>query len=393
MKNELSKAVLQLYELIKLGIWQDYKPNVQVFESCDWESLYELSKVQSVRGVAFDGFRRLYDAAPELGIDRKLKLRWASQAGKMLTTYKKHVAVLAKVHRTLEEAGINHIFMKGLTCSSRYPVPYLRTCGDIDFVVRPQDFSRTLEVLERISAVNHSTVHEHHGMARLAGIVLEPHYKIRNFQNAKSDAIMAAMGAEVFSHELGTARIFLEKCEETQNRDVTLHVPVFPPEFEGMFLVCHMEEHVYGEGLGLRQVIDFALWAKTCAGSEHFDAELHEHYLKDMRMLRAHRIFVRICEEYLGLPTNIFHYQYTPREKSFAGKLMRDIAKVGNFGRGEYVFHHDSKWDEIKNYWWVTRRAIRLGYLCPSEAYMWPVSKFTRYFSKALNPKKYQEIS
>lgn len=387
----MTKHYLQLLELIKLGIWPDYVVSPDVFQGCDWEAMYETVKVQAVLGVTFDGLQRLFAAHPEVCPDRKLLLRWNGQVVKLQNAYKKHVAVIGGVHRVLGEAGIKHVFMKGLTCGARYPHPDMRTCGDIDFVVMPKDFEATLKALERISTVDRTLVHEHHGMARVAGVVLEPHYKVHNYQNAKNDAAMADMFEEIYAEEFPTTSIFLAKCPETQDRDVTVHVPVYPPEFEGMFLVSHMVNHVYEEGLGLRQVIDFALWAKKCAAVQGFDKARHEAYLQRMRMMRPHRLFVRICEKGLGLPTVIFNYEYTSREKAFADKLMADILRVGNFGRGEYVFKHDSKWDDLKNYVWVTKRALRLGWLCPSEAYMWPLSKFTRYFSKIRHPERFTQ--
>ena len=130
-----------------MGIWPDYSGTSELFAACDWGAMYERVKVQAVRGVAFDGVQRLFKASPEVCPDRKLVLRWANQVTKMQNNYKKHVAVLAGTHRVLSEAGIKHVFMKGLTCGARYPHPNLRVCGDIDFVVAPEDFKKGSSVL------------------------------------------------------------------------------------------------------------------------------------------------------------------------------------------------------------------------------------------------------
>lgn len=39
-----------------------------------------------------------------------------------------------------------------------------------------------------------------------------------------------------------------------------VEVEKFPMEFEGIFLVRHMLNHVYAEGLEMRQVMDYGLW-------------------------------------------------------------------------------------------------------------------------------------
>ena len=380
----------QLLELVKLGIWPDYAVRPEIFVDVDWLMLYEQAKVQTVRGVAFEGVQRLTKDSSVRCSDRKIFLQWLAQVSKIQNVYLKHVAVLGRVQRVLSNANIKHVFMKGLVCGSRYPIPGMRTCGDIDFVVAPHDFSKTLDVLSTVSMVDRTLVHEHHGMARMHDVTLEPHYKVHNYQNHKTDSVMTDLFLQVLDGGINFITLHLDACSETGNREITFQVPTFPIEFEGMFLVSHMVNHVYEEGLGLRQVVDFALWAKKCATDSKFDMRLHGYYLQRMRLTRAHRIFVRICEKYLALPQDIFGYEYSKREMAFADKLTLDIMRVGNFGRGEYVFKRGSMRGDLQNYWWVTRRSLRLWYLCPSEALMWPISKFSRYFSKLCNPQKYR---
>lgn len=56
----------------------------------------------------------------------------------------------------------------------------------------------------------------------------------------------------------------------------------FPMEFEGMFLVSHMVNHVYEEGLGLRQVMEYGLWVMDLPNHKDFDTELYHEYLRKM---------------------------------------------------------------------------------------------------------------
>ena len=60
-----------------------------------------------------------------------------------------HRKVIAKIDQTLKSEGIPVIFMKGQTTALRYPNPLHRTPGDIDFVVNPKDFKKTMEVRKR----------------------------------------------------------------------------------------------------------------------------------------------------------------------------------------------------------------------------------------------------
>ena len=109
-----------------------------------------------------------------------------------------------------------------------------------------------------------------------------------------------------------------------------------------------------------------------------FDTELYHEYLRKMNMSRAARVFTRICEKYLGVDRFIMGYTYTEKEEAFVDKLETDIMAVGNFAK-------DVKLEAgLQAYMWTTKRAIRLGYLCPSEARWWPVSKLARFFWKKM---------
>lgn len=205
-------------------------------------------------------------------------------------------------------------------------------------------------------------------MAWVDGVTVEPHYKVHNYQRPSTDQAMQEMFSSVFPDKLFSADID------------GYAVPVFSPTFESVFLISHMVNHVYEEGLGLRQVIDYAMFLHHCA--DKIDWMLHHEWLYRMRMERAWRIFTCICVEYLGLslPSQVESFSYN--ERKWTAALVEDIMRVGNFGRGEYVFEHHGLMDAWKNYCWVAKRCIRLGFVCPSEARWWMISKVKRFFWK-----------
>lgn len=364
----MDSANKQLLELIKVAIWPQYRVRADGFDTCDWNQLLKLSEVQTIVGLTFLGIQRINEKYPDCKLDFETLIEWTVRVEMQKGTYKSHVKALKKINASLNRANINHVFMKGLICGARYQEPSLRLCGDIDYVVGQEDYKRTMEVMDAIGSVDNDFVHDLHGMAFVDGVTIEPHYKVQNYQNRGHNKAMQRMFEETFPGRLE----YIEIEDES--------VPVFPKVFEGVILISHMVKHVYGEGLGLRQVIDYALFLQQ--EYKNINKEEYVVCLRQMSMVRAHRIFVRICEEYLGLSTDICRLQYTEKEKTFAFKLMEDIMRVGNFGRGEYVFRHEKIHEELENYIWVLRRSLKFAYLCPSEAYMWPVSKLGRFVLK-----------
>lgn len=377
-----------------------------------WAELFVLSKTQALTGVAFAAVQKFRNDNDN-HIPEVLYLKWLGMVAKIQQRNEAHRRVIGLVSEHLQTRGIVPVFMKGLVCASRYTMNDdddcrpdgsinhlpsfarvelaeqpsslnlgdLRQPGDIDFVVRAEDFERTLDALEEIGKVDRTLVHEHHGMAYVSGVQLEPHYKLHNFQHPGVDRFAKGLQEWLFADGERVRRV---KIGTSTGSATGAEIPAMPLELEGVFLVSHMVNHVYEEGLGLRQVMDYGFWLMDLVNQDTFDWRLHDEWLKGMRMTRAHRVFVRMCEVYLGVPTNICGYRYTEGEMRFADKLMADILKVGNFGRGAYVFDHSSRWGELRNYLWVCGRAVRLHYLCPAEAWMWPVSKVVRWFGKKM---------
>lgn len=354
----------QLLSIIKAALW-GVKPDESLFESVDWKELIQLADVETVTGLLLDGLALL---SPKLFPSEDRVMQLAGRQNKYAQYNQVHRDTIVQIDKTLKNNGIKAVFMKGQITGLRYPKPLHRQPGDIDFVVGKGDFAKTLDILETIGRVDRYLVHEHHGMAWINGVTVEPHYKVHNYQRPSTDKAMQEMFAEVFPDKLITAGIDGHE------------VSVFPPTFESVFLVSHMVNHVYEEGLGLRQVIDYAMFLDKCA--DMVDWLQHDERLCKMRMQRAFRIFSCICVTYLGLPLPHQIEPFSFREKEWARKMMEDILTVGNFGRGKYVFHHNGWKDALSNYHWVFGRCIHLAFVCPSEARWWIVSKFTRFFKK-----------
>ena len=355
--------------LIRAGLWGRI-PEPALFEKADWDGIFRLADVQTVTPVLLDGVALLPKSThPPLAV----KMRKIGEMQQVERTNMLHLRVMGKIHRALADRGIADVYMKGQVTAMRYPAPLHRQPGDIDFVVGGEDFPAVLQALSEMGKVDAGMVHEHHGMAWIDGVAVEPHYKVHNFQRPSTDKAMQAMFYEVFPQQ--TVTVDMDGCS----------MPVFPPTFESVFLISHMVNHVYEEGLGMRQVIDYAMFLNRCGND--IDVRKHDEWLGRMRMRRAWRIFTCVCVEYLGLRMPAFVAPFTGKEKSMAGRAFADVLRVGNFGRGKYVFRHNGTIDAIRNYGWVVRRCLSMGFVCPSEARWWIVSKVRRFFWKKRKQK------
>ena len=193
-------------ELLRSGLWGT-SPTPAHFVHADWDAVFKLADIQTVGTIVLDGVALLpKDVHPPLGI----KMRRIGAMQQVERTNALHRKALAAIHATLAKEGIREVYMKGQMAGMRYPNPLHRQPGDIDFAVARQDFPRTLQALSSIGKVDFGMVHEHHGMARINGVTVEPHYKVHNFQRPSTDRAMQEMFGAIF-----------EKLPESQVRGYT----------------------------------------------------------------------------------------------------------------------------------------------------------------------------
>lgn len=362
----MDKFTHQFLSLLKVSLCDD-KPNPKDFENTDWNWIFKMAQKQTVIPLILDGLSVLPKEVHP-GMPQKMKMMAYVQS--VEKTNLKHRQVIGRINGILKENGIEVVFMKGQTTALRYPNPLHRQPGDIDFVVDKSKFDETLDILDKIGRTDRELIHEHHGMAYVEGIPIEPHYKIHNYQRPSTDRVIQKLFNEVFPSELIYTDID------------GYEIPILPPTFESVFLISHMVNHIYEEGLGLRQVIDYSLFLKK--NGMVIDWKRHEEYLKEMRMTKAWRIFTCLCIDYLGLKTEAAIKDFSNKEKKDAKRLFEDIMRLGNFGRGEYVFKHNGMMDALSNYLWVVKRCLKMGFVCPSEAVWWIISKPIRFINKKI---------
>lgn len=88
------------------------------------------------------------------------------------------------LNQAFREAGVCYMPLKGFLMRDLYPEAYLRTMSDYDVLVRPEDFDKAREALER-QGYEYVKGDEHHDVFLKAGrFMVEQHYKLFNASGA-----------------------------------------------------------------------------------------------------------------------------------------------------------------------------------------------------------------
>ena len=230
-----------------------------------------------------------------------------------------------RVLSVLEAADVPVVVIKGAAAAVNYPHPENRCMGDIDLLVRPQDFHRAFEVLVDAGFVADKTPDDFFRHIRLhseSNIEIELHYHFSCSDNHAQNEVLDAILYLAISSRV------IADCEGYS-------VSMLPPVENGLVLLSHINQHL-STGLGLRQIIDWMMFVE-----KYVDDEFWQNGFADLAdrigMKRLAIITTAMCQKYLGLHKDIHWACYEP----VCDELMNYILSRGNFGKKEDPTRHN----------------------------------------------------
>lgn len=285
------------------------KPVSAISESA-WKEVYKELQSQAVLGLIPEIVLRRYEV-PE-GIRKEWQVERCTYIWKHCQLAEEQ-EFLCEI---LQEQGIAVAVMKGMAAAIYYPNPMLRAMGDIDIIVKPNDYKRAVSVLKENDYIHIKRKEErYHIVFERNDIIIELHKSPSGIHRVKN-------GKDIRDYILSG----MESLEIKQISDRAF--PILPWKQNGMELIWHIRQHLYN-GLGLRQIIDWMMFATNM-----LDDERMEGYMPDLKMCGLDYLAVvvtKMCQKYLGLS----HDKITwcdSAEEELCDYLMEYIINQGDFG-------------------------------------------------------------
>ena len=177
----------------------------------------------------------------------------------------------------LNQHQIDHLFMKGSILKHIYPETYMRAMGDIDFLIKKESLAQVHELFKKqdIKCTSRSKQHDVFEMPN--GIVVEVHPILYKEFNDHYQFI-----ENVWSH------VHLEKD----------HLYRMNLEFELIYLLYHLAKHIEAGGIGLRSVLDIALYIKHY--EKHMDQKVLYEMIENMHMETFFDVMLDFCKKAFG---------------------------------------------------------------------------------------------
>lgn len=295
--------------LIRLGIgnssagyWETRKESDQI----DWNALESLAAQHGLSAVLVDGVERLPEGQRP---PKPVLLQWIGETLQgyeyRYELYRRSIAELAGFYN---EHGIKTMLIKGLACGMNWPKPEHRPCGDIDIWL----FGKQAEadaILAKEKNIKVDKSEHHHTVFYWRDFMVENHYDFINVHHHKSNSEIEKILKELGQDDSYSIELYGEK----------VYLP--SPNLHALFLLKHMMMHFAAEGITLRQLIDWAFFAKAYHKDVDWDWLIG--VLDKFGMKELYNSFNAICVEEFGFESSIFYQvQFNPITKD---RVLNDI--------------------------------------------------------------------
>ena len=296
--------------------------------AAEWLSLFEQAQKQAVVGLAFEALEQLSKEGQKPPLN--LLYQWIGYAEQI----KQQNLIVNKrcieITKLFSDAGFRTCILKGQGNARLYPNPLLRISGDIDLWVTVHGRDKKEYLRGKIDEFVHNTFPEvkggrmHIQFPIFSDVAVEVHYMPRYMNTPKCDRRLQSF--------------FQNTSEEQFNHLVTLQgaegtCAVPTTEFNMVQQLSHLMSHFMGEGIGLRQFIDYYFVLKAYPKEGHPETTYITEVLKRSGLLKFARGVMWVENRLLGLEEE---YLIAEPSERIGHAIQRTIEEGGNFG------HHSS---------------------------------------------------
>lgn len=321
----------------------------------DWKVLYAIAKKQALTGVLFHGIKQL---PKELAPDAGLLIQWMGMAQNIRQQNIRLFIDSAKVCKNFKHEGFRCCILKGQGNALLYPDPYMRTSGDIDIYLEGGR-KRVMEYVNK--ACPNQVMRYHHVDFPVMNTAIEVHF---------TPSYM------FFPIHNSRMRKWFEKVMDLQCSNIVAlpdgygEITVPTMNFNVIYILSHLYRHVFTEGIGLRQLIDyyFALMKSEERRVKNLTALQRE--LKYLGLWKFAGAVMYVLHETLGLPEEKMIAPINVNEGRF---LLAEIMQGGNFGQYDTRLGSKENEGKLHRYLRMSLRNLRFVKHYPTEALSEPL--------------------
>lgn len=337
------------FELIRVAIGNQaclsHSPSAD-----EWGELYAMAKKQSLVGICFAGVQHLQgqqQCPPE-----RLYLQWMGMAAKIQQRNEVMNRLCAELQAKLSDSGMRSTILKGQGMASLYAISGpstgseqvpeleindlsgLRQSGDIDIWIdggldKALAWAKSQGVVEKLNDHHFDlTLYDDSPKNTVKDIAIEVHYKPGTLLRRNKDKEYQKWIEQNASAQFDNTG--------TLSNGSVINAPT--DAFNLIYMLAHMHRHLFSEGLGLRQLMDYYFVLRhALVDNPNWEkvSNMHKIVRQESAKLGLDKFaagLLWIISEVFGLA--MIQMPWTPNQ--MVGEfLLEEMMRGGNFG------HHD----------------------------------------------------
>lgn len=344
----------------------------------DWKELYAIAKKQALLSVLFHGIQRL---PKELAPEQKLLMQWMVMAEIIRKQNIRLFQDSVKVCKNFENKGFANCILKGQGNALLYPDPYMRTPGDIDIYLAGGR-KRVMQYINKVCP--NQVMRYHHVDFPVMKTAIEVHFTPSYMFFPVHNRRMQKWFGKVMDLQCSNIVTLPDGYGE-------ITVPTM--SFNVIYILSHLYRHVFTEGIGLRQLLDYyfvvMMWhtdLTNLTDSDSADLAALQRELKRLGLWKFAGAVMYVLHEVFGLEEDMMIVPMNEKEGMF---LLDEIMRGGNFGQYDDRLGDKTGEGKVHRYFRMSLRNMRFVKHYSSEALCEPLFRtwffFWKVWSKSLN--------
>lgn len=357
------------FELIRVAIGNETCLSHTPSES-EWCMLYTMSKKQSLVGICFAGVQRLKFQRQEP--PKILYLKWMGMTAKIQQRNEVMNRQCVELQRRLSDDGWRSCILKGQTNHFNYgSIAMLRQSGDIDVWLdgETEDIIRYVNRISPFEKINQ----QHLDFHIYDDTEVEVHFTPSRLTNRFSNRKLQKWLKWQCNMQMENAQPFGSYGAIT--------VPT--TEFNVVYQLLHIYRHLFNEGVGLRQLMDYYFVMQK--GLDNEARKRVRQAVFDFGLDKFASALMWVMQRVFGLNMTELPWIPNPGDGQF---LLNEIMLMGNFGRQDGRFQLSKDDSHLKRFWQMTSSKWRFIGHFPSEVVWQPIDTFLRFFEVRAMRKK-----
>ena len=334
-------------------------------EGEDWEVLLDLCRHHTLTGIGYSGVEEAVRQKACIPPPLKLTVAWKLLVQKVENENRRQqhdAAVLTEIFR---KEGFSTCILKGQALARLYEQPERREAGDIDVWVWPtggEDMSlaeRRKKVAAYCNAqleVQQEVVYHHMAFpvkVKDIEVHFTPSWMSAPWKNRRLQRF--------FDQEMPYRTSY--RCGEG-GRDF-FHVPSLA--LDRVFVLVHIYRHLFAEGIGLRQLLDYDRVLQATADDEERNRTMA--LLDALGMRRFTAAMMWVLHEVFGLDDSKMLCKPDVRRGQH---LLKEVLAAGNFGKYDERGTVSHDYGPVNRFGQVMRRNLRFFKDYPQEVLCMP---------------------